>query len=266
MGTLIDLLTLGRKPIIGMLHLAALPGSVHFSDPVEKTIERAVAEYRILTDCGFDGAILQNTGDVPALEYGDEATVACMTKAGLAIRAESGIILGVNVLMNGSKAALAIAKAIGADFVRVKINSGVVATSTGMVQANPHEVLAFRKRIQADDIDLVGDLYDRTAAPIGEFPLDVLADLALRHADIRALVVSGYDYRDLISRLKLLRQKLPKALLIVGGGANIENLPELMPLSDGIIVGSSIKSGGGFLDPVDPEKASQFIRAVNRLR
>ena len=266
MGTLIDLLRSGRKPIIGMVHLAALPGSVHFSDPLEQTIARAVSEYRILTDCGFDGVILQNTGDVPALEYGDEATVACMTKAGLAMRAKSRLLLGVNVLMNGSKAALAVAKAIDADFVRVKINSGVVATSTGMVQADPHEVLAFRRRIQADDIDLIGDLYDRTAAPIWEFPLDVLADLAIRHADIRALVVSGFDHQELISRLKILRQKLPKALLIVGGGANIENLPELMPISDGIIVGSSIKSGGGFLDPVDPEKASQFIGAANRLR
>ena len=266
MGAFIDLLSSGKKPIIGMVHLAALPGSVHFDEPFERTAERAVKEFKTLADSGFDGAILQNTGDVPALEYGDEATVAFMTKAGLTLKAAADMMLGVNVLMNGSSAALAIAKAIEADFIRVKINSGVVAASTGIVEANPHALLSFRNRIQAKNIDLIGDLYDRTAAPVGEFPLEVLADLAIRHADMRALVVSGYNHQDLISRLELLRSKLPNALLVVGGGAKKSNLSELMPLSDGIIVGSSIKSGGGFLDPIDPEKAKDFMNAVNKLR
>ncbi len=266
MGAFIELLKSGKKPIIGMVHLAALPGSVHFDEPFEKAAKRACDEYRTLADCGFDGLILQNTGDVPALEYGDEATVAFMTKAGLMLRTENDMVIGVNVLMNGSKAALAIAKAIDADFVRIKINSGVVSTSTGMVAANPHAVLSFRNRIGANSIDMIGDLYDRTAAPVGEFPLEVLADLAIRHADIRALVVSGYDYPDLVSRLKLLRAKLPEALLVVGGGAKVSNLAELITLSDGIIVGSSIKAGGGFLDPIDADKARAFIKEADQLR
>ncbi len=266
MGAFIDLLKTGKKPIVGMVHLAALPGSVHWSEPFDETATRAVNEFRILSESGFDGAILQNVGDVPALENGDEATVAFMTKAGLMLRSASDLILGVNVLMNGSKAALAIAKAIEADFVRIKINSGAATTSTGIVQANPYELLSFRNRIRATDIDMIGDLYDRTAAPVGKFPLEVLADLALRHADMRALVVSGYDYQALIERLKLLRKKLPYAFLIVGGGAKESNLAELLDLSDGIIVGSSIKSGGGFLDPIDLERAHSFMQEADRLR
>ena len=113
---------------------------------------------------------------------------------------------------------------------------------------------------------MIGDLYDRTAAPVGAFPLEVLADLALRHADMAALVISGYDHQDLIARLKLMREKLPKALLVIGGGAKKSNLSQLMHLCDGLIVGSSIKSGGGFLDPIDPEKASAFMDEANRLR
>jgi len=266
MGAFVELLANGKKPIIGMVHLAALPGSVHYAESFQKTEERAIHEFKTLSDCGFDGAILQNTGDVPALENGDEATVAFMTKVGLMLRSVSDLMLGVNVLMNGSKAALAIAKAIEADFVRIKINSGAASTSTGIVQANPYEVLSFRNRIRATDIDMVGDLYDRTAAPVGEFPLEVLADLALRHAGMRALVISGYDYQEMIEKLKLLRKKLPQALLVVGGSAKKSNLAELLDLSDGIIVGSSIKSGGGFLDPIDLEKAHLFMDEVNRLR
>lgn len=266
MGNFIDLLKNSKKLIIGMVHLAGLPGSVHFNDSIESIVQRAVNESEILIDSGFDAVLFQNTGDVPALVEGDEATVAFMTAIGLKLREINIKILGVNVLMNGSKAALAIAKAISADFVRIKINVGAVATSTGVTHANPHEVLSFRNRIDAFDIDIIGDLYDRTAAPLGEFPFEILADLAIRHADVDALVVSGYDENDMLNRLKLLREKIPDALLITGGGANINNLPVLIKYSDAIIVGSSIKKGGRFLDPVDFQKAKEFAKKAHNLR
>jgi uncharacterized protein len=266
MSKFIESIRGAKKPIIGMVHLAGLPGSVHFTDTFSSIMERAVIETKILMDAGFDAVLFQNTGDVPALEEGDEATVAFMTAVGLRLREITPNLLGVNVLMNGSKASLAIAKAISADFVRIKINAGVVATSTGIVQANPHDVLAFRNRIAAHNIDIIGDLYDRTAAPIGEFPIEVLADLAIRHADVDALVVSGYGEEDLVNRLKYLREKLPNALLMVGGGAKISNLSTLIEISDAIIVGSSIKTNGGFLDPLDPKKVEAFVKVAQKLR
>ncbi|MEN8240388.1 MAG: BtpA/SgcQ family protein [Chloroflexota bacterium] len=266
MGNFIELLKKSKKPIIGMVHLAGLPGSVHFTEPFPSIVQRAVDETEILMEAGFDAVLFQNTGDVPASEEGDEATVAFMTAIGMKLRGISSKILGVNVLMNGSKAALAIAKAISADFVRIKINVGVVATSTGLVQADPHELLAFRNRIGAHDIDIIGDLYDRTAAPVGEFPLEILADLAIRHADVDALVVSGYGEQDIINRLKDLREKLPDAYLVTGGGANLDNLAAFMNISDAIIVGSSIKTHGGFLDPLDPKKVKEFVKKAQQLR
>ena len=259
-------LTRNKQPMIGMVHLAGLPGSVHFSEPFSQVLDRALGEAEMLMEAGFDALMLQNTGDVPALEQGDEATLAFMTAAALCIKDACPLPLGVNVLMNGSKAALAIARAAGGEFVRIKINVGAVTTSTGVISADPHEVLAFRKRIAAEEITLLGDLYDRTSAPLGEFPLPVLADLTLRHAAVDALVVSGYDVQDALSRMALLREKLPNACLVAGGGVNLNNLAEFMRLSDAIIVGSSIKTGGNFLDPVDPAKARTFIQKARALR
>jgi membrane complex biogenesis BtpA family protein len=254
------------KPVIGMVHLGGLPGSVHFNEPFARTLQRALEEAKILVEAGFDALLFQNTGDVPALEEGDEATVAFMTAAGIRIKEICPVPVGVNVLMNGSKAAFAIARAIGADFVRIKINIGAVATSTGIVEADPHEILAFRNRIGAREILILGDVYDRTSAPVGEFPLPVLADLAIRHADVDALVVSGYDASDTQARLKLLRVHLPGAALVAGGGVNINNLGEFLQLTDAIIVGSSIKTGGNFLDRVDAHKADEFMKAARTLR
>lgn len=255
-----------KQPVIGMVHLGPLPGSVHYQEPFPQVLERALQEARTLAEAGFDALLLQNTGDVPASEEGDEATVAFMTAAGLQIKEACRCPLGINVLMNGSKAALAIASAVGAEFVRIKINVGAVTTSTGIVAADPHAVLAFRQRIGAKNLLILGDLYDRTSAPLGDFPLPVLADLTLRHAAADALVISGYDVEDTLSRMRLLREKFPTAKLVAGGGVNVENLKTFLDVSDGIIVGSSIKTGGGFLDPIDPQKAHQFMDAVRTLR
>ena len=64
----------------------------------------------------------------------------------------------------------------------------------------------------------------------------------------------------------MLREHFPDSFLITGGGANVENLARFMELSDAIIVGSSVKTGGDFLDPVDPVKAKKLMEAARDIR
>lgn len=255
-----------NKPMIGMVHLESLPGSVYSGRPFKMVVERAVDEAKVLVDAGFDALIFQNTGDVPCSHGGDEATVAFMTAVGLKIKEVCPIPMGVNVLMNGSKTALAIASAVGADFVRIKIAVGSVVTSTGIISADPHDYLAFRKNIAAEEVSIFADVYDRTSAPLGDMPLEVLADLAIRHGGANGLVVSGYSFSDTLDRLILLRRALPTAYLVVGGGANVNNLKNLLEYADAVIVGSSIKTGGHFLNPLDPDRAKQFMDCARQLR
>jgi membrane complex biogenesis BtpA family protein len=254
------------KPIVAMIHLAALPGASVGGEALPHVLDRAVQEARQLTEAGFDALLVQNTGDVPASHEGDEATVAFMTRIAGAIQENTDLPLGVNVLMNGSRASLAIAQAVEASFVRLKIVVGTVVTSTGMVSADPHGVLSFRQRIGASGVAILADVYDRTSAPVGDMPLEVMADLAVRHGGADGLVIAGYSVDDTLARLRTLRRTLPSTRLLVGGGAKPGNLQEMMEVSDGIIVGSAYKTGGHFLDPVDPEKAAAFMAAANEAR
>ena len=254
------------KPVIGMLHLAALPGAVHYKESFPMALERTLEEAKWLVEAGFDALLFQNTGDIPASEQGDEATVAFMTAAGLKLHEVCPVPLGVSVLMNGSKAALAVARACGAEFVRIKVNVGSVTTSTGIITADPHEVLAFRRRIEAGGLTILGDLNDRSSAPLGELPLPVLADLTLRHAAADALVVSGFDDTDTRPRLELLRKAMPSALLVTDVGAGSENLETYLRLSDAVIVDGCIRTGGNFSDPVDVQKARQFVDLARSIR
>jgi hypothetical protein len=255
-----------HKPIIAMLHAAGLPGSSRAQHSLAEVIERAVHEACILAGAGFDALLLQNTGDIPAPDEGDEATVAYLTRIAQAVREETDLPLGINVLMNGSRAALAVASAAGGAFVRIKVAVGAVISSTGLVTADPYAVLAFRRRIGAEHIAILADVYDRTATPVGDMPLEVMADLAIRHGGADGLVITGYSPADTLERLRRLRSALPGARLLAGGGATPENIDAMLEASDGVIVGSAYKTGGGFLDPVDPAKASAFMQSANRAR
>lgn len=254
------------KPIIAAIPLAALPGSGGQGQSLAEVTDRAVAEAKVLAESGYDALLIQNTGDLPSPEKGDESTVAFMTHVAEAVMEVSHLPLGISVLVNGSRAALAIAAASSASFVRIKVLVGAVVSSAGIVEGAPHDVLGFRQRIGAQGISILADVYDRTAAPVGNMPIEVMADLALRHGGASGLILTGYNIQETMERLRTVRSALPNAPLLVGGGANINNVAELLALSDGIIVASAYKTGGRFLDPVDPEKAVAFMEAARRAR
>jgi uncharacterized protein len=255
-----------ERPIIGMVHIAALPGSVYFDGSYKNVCDRAVNEATIIAESGFDAVLIQNTGDVPTSHEGDEAVVAFMTAIGLKIKEKCQIPVGINVLMNGSKAALAIAKAIDADFVRIKVAVGAVVSSTGILNADPHGFLKFKRDISAESITIFADLYDRTSSPVGNMPIEVLADLAIRHGGADGLILSGFNYQDTLDRLITVRQAIKDAYLIAGGFVNDDNLETFFNVSNAVIVGSSIKTGGHFLDPLDPQKTQAMVNQAMKLR
>src|SRR5688572_25342389 len=75
-----------RKPIIGMIHLGALPGTPAHQQSIAALIAVAVREAIIYRDCGVDGILIENMHDVPYLRatVGPEI-VAAMTVIGQAV-------------------------------------------------------------------------------------------------------------------------------------------------------------------------------------
>jgi predicted TIM-barrel enzyme len=54
--------------------------------------------------------------------------------------------------------------------------------------------------------------------------------------------------------------KLP---VIIGSGMTPENIQHYMPLADGFIVGSCFRKDGKFLEKLEPERLTKFMRAFN---
>src|SRR5688572_5687598 len=126
-----------KKVVIGMLHLPALPGSPRYGGgDMDTMIERVFRDAEALADGGVHGLMLENFGDVPFYPGRVPAhVVAHMTAIAAAVRRPFDLPLGVNVLRNDGRSALAVAHAAGAQFVRVNVLCGARVTDQGVLEA-----------------------------------------------------------------------------------------------------------------------------------
>src|SRR5262249_8915532 len=113
------------KPVIGMLHAPALPGSPQNKLGLNGITDWGLKDAEALARGGADGLLLENFGDVPFYPRRAPAhTVAFMTLLGREVKRHVDLPLGINVLRNDAAGALAIAAAVGAAFIRVNIHTG----------------------------------------------------------------------------------------------------------------------------------------------
>ncbi|MEM2308699.1 MAG: BtpA/SgcQ family protein, partial [Sulfolobales archaeon] len=64
-----------------------------------------------------------------------------------------------------------------------------------------------------------------------------------------------------VERLKIVK-KFSTVPVLVGSGANIENVVALLKHSDGLIVGSYVRKDGKAGNPLDLVRLKEFARAV----
>src|SRR4029077_4421660 len=113
------------KPLVAMIHLPPLPGAGNYEgSPVRTMAQRAVAEAQLLSEAGFDALLIQNTHDRPSTTYAPPETLTAMSAIAGAVAAAVSRPIGINVHKNDGPGALAVAHAIGATFVRVKVLVG----------------------------------------------------------------------------------------------------------------------------------------------
>src|SRR4026208_2309213 len=97
------------KPVIGVIHVGALPGTPRGSEGVAELMRIARDEARVYRECGVDGLIIENMHDVPYLKgaVGPEI-VAAMTVIGLEVKSECGLPVGIQILAGANLEAMAV--------------------------------------------------------------------------------------------------------------------------------------------------------------
>ena len=253
-----------RAPIVGMVHLMPLPGSPRWGASMGAVFSRATADAEALTKAGFDGILVENYADVPFLKGPVPAeTVAAMTAAVLAVRDATGLPVGVNVLRNDAHAAVAIATATGARFIRVNVHAGSMWTDQGLVEGRAADTLRLRSKL-GGRVAILADVHVKHATPPSGSDIGTAASDSWRRGLADALVVSGSgtgvptETRD----LEAVRAAVPEACILVGSGVTPENASNVLALADGAIVGSSVMRRGIAGAGVDADRARLLIDAA----
>ena len=199
----------------------------------------------------------------------DTATACAMTLAAQRVKAISGLPVGINVLRNDGHTALAVAGAVGAQFIRVNVLSGAMLCDQGIIESEAHELMLYRRLLGLErTVHILADVMVKHAVPLGQF-----SDIRQQALDVvkRALadgvVVSGKATGDApdVGDLEAVREALPSTPIFVGSGSSKENVSSLLKFADGIIVASSVKRQGILENPVDADRVRALVETVGSL-
>jgi membrane complex biogenesis BtpA family protein len=252
------------KLLIGVVHLQPLPGSPRWRGNLERVIEFAMNDALAYQRGGAHAISIENFGDIPFTKgsVGPE-TIAAMAAAGRAVRAAVNLPLGFNVLRNDARAGLALCAACGGSFVRVNVLTGAMLTDQGIIEGNASEVIRYRERI-CPGAGIFADVHVKHAVPLGNCSISSSARDALSRGLADALIVSGTGtgIATDLADVQRVRATCPTAKILIGSGGTVENIADYLPLADGFIVGSSLKTGGAIARPVDPKRVAALVKAL----
>ena len=255
------------RTLIGMVHLAPLPGSPRWEGAMARVIEAALADARALVEGGVDALLVENYGDAPFTAGRVEpATVAAMAVVAAEIgRAFPRARLGVNVLKNDARAALAVAAAAGGRFIRVNVHAGAVVADQGLVQTDAYHTLRDR-RLLGVEVAIFADVGGKHAMPLVPVEIEQTARDLVHRGLADALVVSGRATGEAtpIAEVRRVRGAVSDVPLLVGSGVTPETAAALLALADGLIVGTYVKRDGDVRQPVDPRRVEKLVAAAHR--
>ncbi|MEL6343850.1 MAG: BtpA/SgcQ family protein [Myxococcota bacterium] len=249
--------------LIGVIHLLPLPGAPCGSPGLDVVINRAVEDARALFDGGIDTAVLENFGDLPfTAGRVDPHVPAMMTR--IATRVQQGVDgrlqLGINVLRNDARAALAVACACGAEFIRVNVHIGAAWTDQGLVQGRAHQTIRYRRELGAD-VRIAADVLVKHAVPAGTMDITETTKETVHRGLADVVIVTGAATGaptdlDAVRRAKAASAGAP---VWVGSGVTPERLRGVMGVADGAIVGTWLHQDGQLAQPLDVHRVRRLV-------
>jgi len=177
------------------------------------------------------------------------------------IRQRFDVPVGINVLANAPIPAFAIAAAGSARFIRVNEWANACVAHEGFIEGRAGEPLRFRAKLRQDGIRVFADSHVKHGAHAIAADRSIeepTRNLALFDAD--AGIATGQRTGDSArpDEIRTIRDT-PHLPLPVGSGVSEANIGEILALTDGVIIASSMKVGGVWWIPVDPARVRSFV-------
>lgn len=253
------------KPVIGMVHIGALPGTPLF-DPSLDLVAAARADLQALQSAGFDAVMFGNENDRPYEFDVDTASTATMASIIGQLKSEITVPFGVNVLWD-PMSTVALGAATGAAFVR-EIFTGVYASDMGSWSTDAAAAMRYRDRLGRSDMAMLYNVSAEFAHSLDQRSLPDRARSAVFSSIPDAVLVSGQITGEAaaLSDLEAVKAVLPDTPVMANTGVKHDTVAEVLRVADGCIVGSSLKIDGDTWKAIDPARAADFMAKARSAR
>ena len=250
-----------RPLVIAALHLPDFARNRHLS--LSRFEDYAIANARVFAEAGIPWVKLQDQTrtDGPAATE----TLTMMAALARLIRAEVPTLgLGIIIEAHDPQAALSVAHAAGADFVRLKVFVGGAMTAGGPRHALAPQAVAHRAALRRDDIAILADVHDRTAVPLSGESQPFAAEWAVK-SGADGLIITGASFDDTLARIAAVRAHGVRRPILIGGGVTADNVARALQSADGVVVSTALmRKGAAPDDPVqwDADLCRRFMDAA----
>lgn len=251
-----------KKPVIGMVHIRPLPGTVCYQKDqgLTEVVARARQDYENLVNGGIDSVIFCNEFDKPYSKCVGPHIIASMTAViSQVLEGNKRVPFGVDVQWD-PKAALAIAMATGADYIR-GIVCGTFCGDLGLLTPDPEQIMRYRTQIGADHIKILTNLSPEFSATLDSRPLAMRALTVTKSSLADGLCVSGFmaggtaPYEELID----VKKTVGNFPVIANTGVKFENVTKILQIADACCVATCLKVDGNSNNPIDPENVKKMM-------
>ena len=256
------------RPVIGMVHLGALPGAPLFDAAagLAGLVDGARKDLRALQAAGFDAVMFGNENDRPYEFKVDPASTATMAMVIGALKPEITVPFGVNVLWD-PMATVALAAATGAAFVR-EIFTGTYASDMGPWTPDAGAALRYRGRLGRADLAMLYNVSAEFADSLDRRSLPDRARSAVFSSIPDAVLVSGAITGEAaaMSDIEAVKKVLPTTPVLANTGVRHDTIADILRIADGCVVGSALKYDGHTWNAVDPDRAKDFMDRARAAR
>ncbi len=255
--------------ISGVLHVPPLPGAPSSDGPFQAVVDHVLQDAEALVLGGIGSAVLENFGDAPFRANRVRPHVpAMMAVLGTEIRSRFGsqLNLGINVLRNDGMAAIGVAVATGASFIRVNVFSGSAWTDQGLIEGEADRITRYRRELCISNPSprIMADVCVKHAVPAGVHCIQTLASEAVSRGGADGLIVtgSGTGCSASLDDVQMVVDVARDRPVWVGSGASPESIASIVEVASGVIVGTYLHRDENIMAPIEKDRVRSFVDAA----
>lgn len=257
-----------EKVIIASMYLPPLPGSPDYvkGTSLSQVIDYTHSELKSLEEGGMDGVCIGNQQDWPYQVGVGPETPALISKILGEATSDLQIPIGISIFWD-DLAGIAIAKAVGAKFVR-GVFRGSYAGEMGSLNLNASDAIRYRKLIDAEDIKLMFMLRPILCKSTTDRDLKSEVKDAMWASKPDAFALCGPIPGEAPSfeELKIVKEAAKQCPVIINNGATPENIGEVLTYGDGAVVATHLRKDKKASNPFDRNKVREFMDIVEKYR